>query len=113
MGDLQHSVVPRRMEQVESEKRRRTLHEVVDPWLEWADRAIYLAVAVLFLVAAAAMGGYAVVNFVRHMRHNFSLETVTFINGLLLVLIILEVLSTVRSYLTTGATSLKPFLYIG
>ena len=37
----------------------------------------------------------------------------TFINGLLLVLIILEVLGTVRSYLTTGATSLKPFLYIG
>ncbi len=92
---------------------RRMPHDLVDPWLELADRVIYLFIAVLFLFAAVAMGGYAVETFVRHLRSNFPVETVTFVNGLLLVLIILEVLGTVRSYLSTGTTSLKPFLYIG
>jgi uncharacterized membrane protein (DUF373 family) len=86
---------------------------VVEPWLERADQAIYVLVAVLFLTAAVAMGVYSVVTFVRHMNQDFPLELVTFINDLLLVLIILEVLGTVRSYLSTGTTSLTPFLYIG
>ncbi len=82
-------------------------------WLARADETVYLMVAVLFLVAAAAMAGYAVVVFVRDVRDGFPLALITFINDLLLVLIILEVLGTVRSYLSTGATSLTPFLYIG
>jgi uncharacterized membrane protein (DUF373 family) len=91
---------------------RPRLHQV-ESWLEWADRGVYLVVAVLFLLAALAMGGYAVVTFVRGARHGFPLQLITFINDLLLVLIILEVLGTVRSYLATGTTSLRPFLYIG
>jgi len=91
---------------------RTRLHQV-EWWLEWADRGVYLVVAVLFLLAALAMGGYAVVMFVRSARHGFPLQLITFINDLLLVLIILEVLGTVRSYLATGTTSLRPFLYIG
>ncbi len=89
------------------------LHSIVEPWLDMADRAVYLLVAVLFLVAALAMGGYSVAVFVRHIGSDFPLDIVTFINDLLLVLIILEVLGTVRSYLLTGTTSLTPFLYIG
>ncbi len=91
---------------------RPRLHQL-ESWLEWADRGVYLVVAVLFLAAALAMGGYAVVTFVRTARHEFPLQLITFINDLLLVLIILEVLGTVRSYLATGTTSLRPFLYIG
>jgi uncharacterized membrane protein (DUF373 family) len=82
-------------------------------WLERADAAVYLLAAVLFLVAAVAMAGYSVLTFVRHAGDGFPLALITFINDLLLVLIILEVLGTVRSYLRTGATSLAPFLYIG
>ncbi len=93
--------------------RGRDLHQLAAPWLEWADRAVYVAVALLFLAAAVAMGGYSVVTFVREARHEFPLQLITFINDLLLVLIILEVLGTVRSYLASGTTSLKPFLYIG
>ncbi len=59
------------------------------------------------------MTGYALVTFFQHIGEDFPLQLVTFINDLLLVLIILEVLGTVRSYLDTGTTSLKPFLYIG
>ncbi len=91
----------------------RDLHEWAAPWLDWADRAVYVSVALLFLAAAVAMGGYAVVTFVRHLGDDFALQVITFINDLLLVLIILEVLGTVRGYLATGTTSLTPFLYIG
>ncbi|HYM14452.1 MAG TPA: phosphate-starvation-inducible PsiE family protein [Dehalococcoidia bacterium] len=74
---------------------------------------MYVLVAVLFLAAAIAMGGYSIATFVQHVRGDFPLDIITFINDLLLVLIILEVLGTVRSYLLTGTTSLTPFLYIG
>ena len=82
-------------------------------WLELGDQAIYVAAAILFLAAAAAMGAYSVITFIRHIGDDFPFQLVTFINDLLLVLIILEILGTVRSYLLTGTTSLAPFLYIG
>ena len=77
------------------------------------DELVYVAVGVLFLLAAAAMGVYSIEIFVRNWKDDFPLDLITFINDLLLVLIILEVLGTVRSYLETGTTSLEPFLYIG
>jgi len=99
---------------MQSEPRRRTeLHSLTAAWLERADRAVYLLVAVLFLVAAVAMAGYSLVTFLQNLEDDFPLDLIAFINDLLLVLIILEVLGTVRSYLATGATSLQPFLYIG
>ena len=82
-------------------------------WLDRADEFVYALVALLFLVAAIAMGVYSVVQFVRSLHQDFPLQLIAFINDLLLVLIIMEVMGTVRSYLTTGATSLRPFLYIG
>ena len=95
------------------EKSRRDLSALMEPWLEWADRAVYVLVAVLFLAAALAMGGYSVWTFVQHLNDDFPLDLITFINDLLLVLIILEVMGTVRSYLEKGTTSIEPFLYIG
>jgi len=85
----------------------------INPWLERGDEALYALTALFFLAAAAAMGVYAVVEFVKGVSGDFPSDIITFINDLLLVLIILEVLGTVRSYLLTGTTSLKPFLYIG
>lgn len=92
---------------------RRDFRKVADMWLDWGDRAVYILVAILFLAAAVAMGIYAVANFIQHFREGFPEQLIVFINALLLVLIIMEVLGTVRSYLTTGETSLRPFLYIG
>ena len=89
------------------------LSKIVERWLERADIAVYAAVAVLFLGIAVAMAIYSVVTFFQHLNDGFSLDVITSINDLLLVLIILEVLGTVRSYLVTGTTSLTPFLYIG
>src|SRR6266566_3275308 len=84
-----------------------------EAWLEQADRSLYVLVAVLFLTAALAMGGYSLVTFFKHLNDDFPLDVITFVNDLLLVLIILEVLGTVRSYLANGETTLRPFLYIG
>src|SRR6195256_179312 len=78
-----------------------------------ADEALYLLVALLFLIAAFAMGVSSVITFIKNVNDDFPLDIITFVNDLLLVLIILEVLGTVRSYLATGTTSLRPFLYIG
>ena len=84
-----------------------------EAWLDRADQGIYILVALLFLAAALAMGIYALVTFAVHIRDDFLLQLIAFINDLLLVLIIMEVFGTVRSYLTSGTTSVKPFLYIG
>ena len=92
---------------------RRDVSAVVEPWLEWGDRAVYVLVAALFLTAAVAMAGYSVWTFADHLQDDFTLALITFINDLLLVLIILEVMGTVRSYLEKGTTSIEPFLYIG
>ena len=84
-----------------------------EPWLEEADRYVYVLVAVLFLVAAVAMGCYSVYTFLKNISSDFPLDVITFVNDLLLVLIIMEVLGTIRSYLASGETTLRPFLYIG
>lgn len=103
------------------------LHGLVDPIIEFADRALYILVAALFVIAAAVLGVHAVIVFIQHLgkaplpldapagarRESVEQIVVDFINSLLLVLIILEVLSTVRDYLQHGTTSLTPFLYIG
>jgi uncharacterized membrane protein (DUF373 family) len=86
---------------------------VSGPWLDRTDNALYVLIAVLFLLSAAGMAVYAVVHLLRNLDRDFPVQLVGFINDLLLVLIILEVFSTVRSYLETHTTSVKPFLYIG
>ena len=102
------------------ERRRRggALHDAIDPLIELADRSIYIIAAVFFLVAATVLGVHAVILFVQHLSkppngQDVQQTVVDFINSLLLVLIILEVLGTVRDYLRHGTTSLTPFLYIG
>lgn len=103
---------------MEHRRRGGALHAAIDPLIEFADRSIYILAAIFFLVAAAVLGVHAVVVFVQHLNQppqnqDVQQTVVDFINSLLLVLIILEVLGTVRDYLRHGTTSLKPFLYIG
>lgn len=90
-----------------------SLMHYAEPLLERADQSVYILVAILFLAAAVAMGGYAIVHLLQNLHNDFPLQIISFVNALLLVLIIMEVLGTVRDFLATGTTSLRPFLYIG
>jgi uncharacterized membrane protein (DUF373 family) len=91
----------------------RHVHQTLVPALEAADAIVYASVGVVFLLAALGMLGYSLVAFPASLRATgFALAVVTLVNDLLLVMIIMEVLRTVLSYLQERATSLQPFLFI-
>jgi len=91
----------------------RHVHHTIVPILEAADAFVYALVGVVFLVAALGMLGYSLVAFPAGLRDTgFAVAVVTLVNDLLLVMIIMEVLRTVLSYLQERATSLEPFLFI-
>jgi uncharacterized membrane protein (DUF373 family) len=80
---------------------------------EGADAIIYSLVALVFLSAAFGMLGYSVVIFPQTVTDSgFPQAIIALINDLLLVLIIMEVLRTVLSYLAERGGSLRPFLLI-
>ncbi len=91
----------------------RHVHHTLVPALEAADAIVYGLVGIVFLLAALGMLGYSLVAFPANLRDDgFALAIVTLVNDLLLVMIIMEVLRTVLSYLQERATSLRPFLFI-
>jgi uncharacterized membrane protein (DUF373 family) len=92
----------------------RRLEAQVIPALEGADAVLYSLVAVVFLLTAFGMLGYSVLSFPTNLAADggFPLAVITLINDLLLVMIIMEVLRTVLSYLAERGGSLRPFLFI-
>ncbi|MBV9579784.1 MAG: hypothetical protein JO057_14435 [Chloroflexi bacterium] len=90
-----------------------SIEQRVLPLLESADALVYGLVGVVFLVAAVGMLGYSVVTFPGTLaEQGFPLAIITLINDMLLVMIIMEVLRTVLSYLAERGGSLRPFLFI-
>ena len=93
--------------------------------LDGIDAFFYLLVGIAFIGAAALTLIYSVINLAAGVAASipqtstatFSLpiaqNVLGFISDLLLVLIILEVLGTIRSYLDKRANSVQPFLFIG
>ena len=91
----------------------RHVHQTVVPFLETADAVVYAAVGVVFLFGSVVMLLYSVIVFPANLHAiGFGLAVVTLVNDLLLVMIIMEVLRTVISYLQERGTSLQPFLFI-
>jgi uncharacterized membrane protein (DUF373 family) len=83
------------------------------PILESVDALVYGLVGIVFLAAAFGMLGYSVLIFPENVAHDgFPLAVISLINDLLLVMIIMEVLRTVISYLAERGGSLRPFLLI-
>jgi uncharacterized membrane protein (DUF373 family) len=91
-------------------------------WLDYAETIIYVIVGIAFLIGALCALGYSFWSFYLNMTgalskgRGFSLiapDIIQFVSDLLLVLIIMEVLSTVLHYLRSHTTSLRPFLFIG
>lgn len=86
--------------------------------LDALDLLVYVLVGLAFISAAMLALGFSV----SHLLSSFGVtlplagivqEVLNFVSDLLLVLIIMEVLGTVRSYVENGDTSVKPFLFIG
>jgi uncharacterized membrane protein (DUF373 family) len=95
------------------EPQQTSIERRILPLLENADAVVYGLIAIVFLIAALGMLGYSVVAFPNSlMQEGFPLAIITLINDLLLVMIIMEVLRTVLSYLHERGGSLRPFLFI-
>jgi uncharacterized membrane protein (DUF373 family) len=92
------------------------LEGVVIPLIESADALMYTLVGLVFLGAAAGMLAFSVWSFPANVENpdlgGFPFAIITLINDLLLVMIIMEVLRTVLSYLAERGGSLRPFLFI-
>lgn len=117
--------------QTETEPDEKVNHEPVDRigrfsgnLLEKGDSIIYAIVGVCFFLAAIIALGYCFWNFWHTMTQLPAQQAsgqagyiadaiVAIISDLLLVLIIMEVMSTVIHYLKSHSTSLRPFLFIG
>ncbi|MEO8969972.1 MAG: phosphate-starvation-inducible PsiE family protein [Ktedonobacteraceae bacterium] len=114
-----------------TDQNEKVSHEPVD-WigqfagnlLDRGDSIIYAIVGVCFFLAAIIALGYCFWNFWNTVMQLPSQPAsgeagyiadaiVAIISDLLLVLIIMEVMSTVIHYLKSHSTSLRPFLFIG
>jgi len=83
------------------------------PALEGADAVVYSLVGLVFLIAAFGMLDYSLFAFPIAVNNDgFPLAIIALINDMLLVMIIMEVLRTVISYLAERGGSLRPFLLI-
>jgi uncharacterized membrane protein (DUF373 family) len=92
---------------------RRQFEARIIPALESADAVVYSLVGLVFLITAFGMLGYSVIAFPAAIEHDgFPLAVIALINDMLLVMIIMEVLRTVISYLAERGGSLRPFLLI-
>jgi uncharacterized membrane protein (DUF373 family) len=99
-------------EETVSRLNRRVEARVI-PALEGVDAVVYSLVALVFLAAAFGMLVYSVVVFPESVVvEGFPSAIIGLINDLLLVMIIMEVLRTVVSYLAERGGSLRPFLFI-
>ncbi len=102
----------RKVEQAAHSRQAEAVRRAVTPWLGGADTLIYVLVALVFLVGALVMLGYTIWAFFDHIGEDFPTPVITLINDLLLVMIMMEVLRTVLSYIEERGASLRPFLFI-
>jgi rubredoxin/uncharacterized membrane protein (DUF373 family) len=76
----------------------------------WAEDIAYYAIAIILFISAIAIIGITVTHFIK----GFTLINIlNVVNDILLVIIILEIFSTVLIYLTERRISLTPFILIG
>lgn len=82
------------------------------------DFIAYALVGIAFIFAAGFALWYSIANlshgiFGTNLPKDIAKNILGLVSDLLLVIIILEVMGTIRSYLDTGNASVKPFLFIG
>ena len=95
--------------------------------LNGLDLVVYALVGIAFVAAAVLAFAFSIGQVIFNLLHSFGISVqlnastyaniaqavLNFVSDLLLVLIIMELLGTIRSYVEKGDTSVEPFLIIG
>lgn len=82
-------------------------------WLSQIGQFVYVLVGASFLIVALLGLTSAWINFFESVSRGVFPAIVSLTNDTLMILIILEVLETILSYLRTHVLLLEPFIYIG
>ncbi len=82
-------------------------------YLELFDDVIQVILAVSLLIAAAIILGITLYNFAQNLTDNYFRAIIELIHELLLIMILLELFSTVITYLKEHIIPLAPFIIIG
>ncbi|MCA9473140.1 MAG: phosphate-starvation-inducible PsiE family protein [Nitrospirales bacterium] len=82
-------------------------------WMQWLDRWGYITACLSFLVLGMLIFVYSWVEFLQHAAGGFLEASITLINDLLLVIILLELFRTVLGFLQSERVRLEPFLHVG
>lgn len=82
-------------------------------WMQWLDRWGYMTACLSFLLLGMLVFVYSWTEFFRHAGEEFLPASITLINDLLLVIILLELFRTVLGFLQSEQVRLEPFLHVG
>ncbi len=82
-------------------------------WMQWLDRWGYITACLSFLFVGMLVFGYSWVAYVQSVEKAFLPATITLLNDLLLVIILLELFRTVLGFLHSDRIRLEPFLHVG
>lgn len=94
----------------EEERRRRAQHTLLI--VDRAEDVLHYVIAAVLMAIAAAVVYQTVADFVGR-DHAFAIRVTGAINGVLFVIIVLELLRTVMAHFETSELQLQPFLIIG
>ena len=82
-------------------------------WMQYLDRWGYITACLSFLLVGMLVFGYSWVAYVQSVQKAFLPATITLLNDLLLVIILLELFRTVLGFLQSDRIRLEPFLHVG
>ncbi len=86
----------------------------IGKWLNWAEDGIYIATGAILGLAAVVLLGWSVIHFVRMATEgDVGDAVVRTLDSLLLVLMIAEILHTVRITIRGNILVIEPFLIVG
>jgi len=99
-------------EETPGTREQQTWVERLQPIFDGGVLILYIAVGVLLLVVAVAALGYGLATVPKNLQRGVPEAISALISELLLVLIIVEVLRTILTFISTHTTSIRPFLTV-
>jgi len=82
-------------------------------WMQFLDRWGYITACLSFLLVGMLVFVYSWVAYIQTVQNEFLPATITLLNDLLFVIILLELFRTVLGFLQSDRIRLEPFLHVG